>query len=125
MGRPKTTEYWTPDRLMQEIRRIMGVLGVDYMPKTSDIKEHSSCLYAIHKTGGMKKYAEMMGIPLAPSSRPGSYTTKRKAEWDDIEKWEGRPSMAFEIEAKARKQGLSYADLQKAETLRLAGRISI
>ena len=34
-----------------------------------------------------------------------------------------RPSRAFEKEQEARKQGLHYADLQKAETLRLYGRV--
>lgn len=127
MARRKGTVSWTQTEIIKEIRRVMDVMGVDYMPRRTDFDAHSSVMNPIQKNGGLTKYADLMGIPMAPARRPGTYV-KRKKEGghnDRIEKWNGRPSRAAEIEAKARKQGLSYADLQKAETLRLAGRISV
>jgi hypothetical protein len=41
------------------------------------------------------------------------------------EKWKGKPSRAFEIEAKAREKGMCYADIQKAKTLAMVGGVQI
>ena len=127
MARRKGTISWTQTEIIKEIRRVMDVMGVDYMPRKTDFDAYSSVMNPIRINGGLKKYADLMGIPMAPTRRPETYV-KRKKEGthnDRTEKWTGKPSRAAELEAKARKSGLHYADLQKAETLRKVGGVSI
>ncbi len=118
----KEKGYWTEEKVIAEIRRVMDVLGINHLPTRNQIVEFAGIWdYSLNKFGGLKGISEKTGIPMHP--KPKTYNKGGKLPGQGREKWNGRPSRASEIEAKARKSGLHYADLQKAETLRLAGRI--
>ena len=78
--------------------------------------------HALVMLGGRKGISEMTGLPIkesAISSRKGI------AVFDQLNGEKVIPSKAFEIEREARKQGLHYADIQKAKTLAMVGGVKI
>lgn len=118
----KEKGYWTEEKVIAEIRRVMDVLGINHLPTRNQIVELAGIWdKQLKENGGLKGISEKTGIPMHP--KPKTYNKGGQLPGQGREKWTGRPSRAAEIEAKARKSGLHYADLQKAKTLRLAGRI--
>ncbi len=77
---------------------------------------------AIKLLGGREEVARMTGLPCKKKAYPDRTHTKKI---DKPVKEKITPSRAFEIEAEARKIGLSYADIQKAKTLELVGGVSV
>lgn len=118
------SKFWTNELVLKTIQDVMKTLNIEHLPTMMQLKDvgglHDK---QIRKLGGLRSISTMTGIPMSP--KPKTYDRSENVTGQVVEKWNGRPSRATEIEAKARKQGLSYADLQKAETLRLAGRISV
>lgn len=75
----------------------------------------------VQTLGGREGIGKLLGLPVnkLTKGRP------KHANIPKAEKWDGKPSRAFEIEAEARKVGLSYADIQKQKTLELVGGVSV
>lgn len=106
--------YWTFERVEEMLKQIMHDLDIDHLPTNTQLIDYGIYSTTLKPYGGLTNISLLTGIPLAP--RPGR--TKQKPH--KIPK-----SGIAKKEAKAREKGLHYADLQKAETLRLAGRISV
>lgn len=112
-------KQWTFEELMEAICKLMKELHTDRLPTCDQLEKVGIYGNTLKKFGGIRNISSLTGIPTARAVR------NAKGEgYPGIEKWTGRPSRAAEIEAKARKEGLHYADLQKEETLRIAGGIN-
>lgn len=106
--------HWTLEVVKSTIKEAMNDLNIDYLPTATQLRAYGIYGKILNQFGGLKGISLLMEIPLTPNRR----NTKEVSQNEKI-----RPSRAAELEAKARKSGLHYADLQKAETLRLAGRV--
>lgn len=117
MKKPKG--YWmNPENLKKEAFAIIEKEGWTEIPMFKEIINAGLTESALHKMGGRKGLSTITGLPLAKSSRG-------EANMPRLEKWTGKPSKAFDIEAEAREQGLCYADIQKAKTLAMVGGVQI
>lgn len=96
--------------IIQKILDSKEALGIDHMPTVMQLYEIGLTQNDLKRIGGLTRVSREYGIPF---KRTGREPKKQRI----------RPSRAFEKEREARKQGLHYADLQKAETLRLYGRV--
>lgn len=57
---------WTDEKLISEIKRVMELLNIlDRLPTVRDMQKHSPCYDSIAKSGGMKRLAEMVRLPVA------------------------------------------------------------
>ena len=111
-------QFWTYDKVLSEIKRVMELQGIDHLPRYNDLRELTGIgANALQRVGGYKKISEDTGIPLAPVRRKTHYE-KAKKTYDYIDHTKPRPSQADKIEAEMRKQGLSYKDWQTADTLK-------
>lgn len=101
--------------IIQKILDSKEALGIDHMPTVLQLYEIELTQNDLKRIGGLTRVSREYGIPF---KRTGREPKKALGAGQRI-----RPSRAFEKEREARKQGLHYADLQKAETLKLYGRI--
>lgn len=105
--------YWTLDVVKSTIQSAMNELNISHLPTLTQLRVYGIYYDTLKPFGGLKGISLLMQIPLAPNL---GNTKKANGKI--------RPSRAFEKEAKAREKGLHYADLQKAETLRMVGGIT-
>lgn len=96
--------------IIQKILDSKEALGIDHLPTLAQLYEIGLTQNDLKRIGGLTRVSKEYGIQF---KRTGREPKKQRI----------RPSRAFEKEREARKQGLHYADLQKAETLRLYGRV--
>ena len=105
------------EEIIQKILDSKEALGIDHMPTVLQLYEIGLTQNDLKRIGGLTRVSREYGIPF---KRTGREPKKALGAEQRI-----RPSRAFEKEREARKQGLHYADLQKAETLRLYGKVEI
>lgn len=103
------------EEIIQKILDSKEALGIDHMPTVLQLYEIGLTQNDLKRIGGLTRVSREYGIPF---KRTGREPKKALGAGQRI-----RPSRAFEKEREARKQGLHYADLQKAETLRLYGKV--
>lgn len=109
-ARGKKAKKLSEAEIIQKILDSKEALGIDHMPTVMQLYEIGLTQNDLKRIGGLTRVSREYGIPF---KRTGREPKKQRI----------RPSRAFEKEREARKQGLHYADLQKAETLKLYGRI--
>ena len=109
-ARGKKAKKLSEEEIIQKILDSKEALGIDHMPTVLQLYEIGLTQNDLKRIGGLTRVSKEYGIPF---KRTGREPKKQRI----------RPSRAFEKEREARKQGLHYADLQKAETLRLYGRV--
>lgn len=115
MGRGRTT-YWTLERIVDAIQRVMQDMEIEHLPRCQELKESIGIdINVLRKFGGLKAISNLMDVPLAPVRKPKHYERKATPAdvWDRLEPFVFIPSKAFELEREARKDGLHYADIQK------------
>lgn len=102
--------------VVEEVKRCMDILDIhDRMPTYAELDTVSTVPTGIKKFGS-KTIADEIGVPCINRR----YIKKKEKPEPEI-----APSNAFEIEKEARKTGRSYADIQKAETERMSGKINL
>ena len=109
-ARGKKAKKLSEAEIIQKILDSKEALGIDHMPTVLQLYEIGLTQNDLKRIGGLTRVSREYGIPF---KRTGKLGAEQRI----------RPSRAFEKEQEARKQGLHYADLQKAETLRLYGRV--
>lgn len=109
-ARGKKAKKLSEEEIIQTILDSKEALGIDHLPTLAQLYEIGLTQNDLKRIGGLTRVSREYGIPF---KRTGREPKKQRI----------RPSRAFEKEREARKQGLHYADLQKAETLRLYGRV--
>lgn len=114
-ARGKKAKKLSEEEIIQTILDSKEALGIDHLPTLAQLYEIGLTQNDLKRIGGLTKVSREYGIPF---KRTGREPKKALGAGQRI-----RPSRAFEKEREARKQGLHYADLQKAETLKLYGRI--
>lgn len=58
------TEWNSPEKIERELRRIMELERIEYLPPMKVIRKHSACYNQITKSfGGLKGFRERMGVP--------------------------------------------------------------
>lgn len=114
-ARGKKAKKLSEAEIIQKILGSKEALGIDHLPTLAQLYEIGLTQNDLKRIGGLTRVSKEYGIPL---KRKRMAQKKEEAVGQKI-----RPSRAFEKEQEARKQGLHYADLQKAETLRLYGRV--
>lgn len=113
-ARGKKAKKLSEEEIIQKILDSKEALGIDYMPTVLQLYEIGLTQNDLKRIGGLTRVSREYGILFKRTGRE----PKKVRAGQNI-----RPSRAFEKEQEARKQGLHYADLQKAETLRLYGRV--
>lgn len=118
MRKPKG--YWqSVENCRKEALAIAEKEGWIEIPYTKELQKAGLSNIAMKNLGGRSGVAKLLGLPLkSDNSGNGAYQ-------QNLERWDGKPSRAFDIEAEARKVGLSYADIQKRKTLELVGGVQI
>ena len=122
MRERKPKGFWMSlENCEREVRAISKREKRTAVPTISELGEAGIYDRCIKNLGGREGIGKLLGLPLTDPSigRPKAGNPL------PIEKWDGKPSKAFEIEAEARKKGLSYADIQKAKTLAMVGGVQI
>ena len=114
-ARGKKAKKLSEEEIIQKILDSKEALGIDHLPTLAQLYEIGLTQNDLKRIGGLTRVSREYGIPF---KRTGREPKKALGAGQRI-----RPSRAFEKEREARKQGLHYADLQKAETLRLYGRV--
>lgn len=114
-ARGKKAKKLSEEEIIQTILDSKEALGIDRLPTLAQLYEIGLTQNDLKRIGGLTRVSREYGIPF---KRTGREPKKALGAGQRI-----RPSRAFEKEREARKQGLHYADLQKAETLKLYGRI--
>ena len=114
-ARGKKAKKLSEEEIIQTILDSKEALGIDHLPTLAQLYEIGLTQNDLKRIGGLTRVSREYGIPF---KRTGREPKKALGAGQRI-----RPSRAFEKEREARKQGLHYADLQKAETLKLYGRI--
>lgn len=114
-ARGKKAKKLSEEEIIQTILDSKEALGIDHLPTLAQLYEIGLTQNDLKRIGGLTRVSREYGIPF---KRTGREPKKALGAGQRI-----RPSRAFEKEQEARKQGLHYADLQKAETLRLYGRV--
>lgn len=114
-ARGKKAKKLSEEEIIQKILDSKEALGIDHLPTLAQLYEIGLTQNDLKRIGGLTRVSREYGIPF---KRTGREPKKALGAGQRI-----RPSRAFEKEQEARKQGLHYADLQKAETLRLYGRV--
>lgn len=114
-ARGKKAKKLSEEEIIQKILDSKEALGIDHMPTVLQLYEIGLTQNDLKRIGGLTRVSKEYGIPF---KRTGREPKKALGAGQRI-----RPSRAFEKEREARKQGLHYADLQKAETLRLYGKV--
>lgn len=114
-ARGKKAKKLSEEEIIQKILDSKEALGIDHLPTLAQLYEIGLTQNDLKRIGGLTRVSREYGIPF---KRTGREPKKALGAGQRI-----RPSRAFEKEQEARKQGLHYADLQKAETLKLYGRI--
>lgn len=109
-ARGKKAKKLSEEEIIQKILDSKEALGIDHLPTLAQLYEIGLTQNDLKRIGGLTRVSREYGIPFKQTGR-------------EPKKQRIRPSRAFEKEREARKQGLHYADLQKAETLKLYGRI--
>lgn len=109
-ARGKKAKKLSEEEIIQTILDSKETLGIDHLPTLAQLYEIGLTQNDLKRIGGLMRVSREYGIPF---KRTGKLGAEQRI----------RPSRAFEKEQEARKQGLHYADLQKAETLRLYGRV--
>lgn len=118
----KPKGYWDNlENCEREIRDAAERENWTFVPTIRNLEKSGFNWKIVNQLGGRDGIGKLLGIPLANTE----YGRPKQANMPKPEKWEGKPSKAFEIEAEARKVGLSYADIQKRKTLELVGGIQI
>lgn len=113
--RGKKAKKLSEEEIIQKILDYKESLGLDHLPTLAQLYEIGLTQNDLKRIGGLTRVSREYGILF---KRTGREPKKALGAGQRI-----RPSRAFEKEREARKQGLHYADLQKAETLRLYGRV--
>ena len=114
-ARGKKAKKLSEEEIIQKILDSKEALGIDHLPTLAQLYEIGLTQNDLKRIGGLTRVSKEYGIQF---KRTGREPKKALGAGQRI-----RPSRAFEKEREARKQGLHYADLQKAETLRLYGRV--
>lgn len=114
-ARGKKAKKLSEEEIIQKILDSKEALEIDHMPTVLQLYEIGLTQNDLKRIGGLTRVSREYGIQF---KRTGREPKKALGAGQRI-----RPSRAFEKEREARKQGLHYADLQKAETLRLYGRV--
>ena len=109
-ARGKKAKKLSEEEIIQTILDSKEALGIDHLPTLAQLYEIGLTQNDLKRIGGLTRVSREYGILF---KRTGREPKKQRI----------RPSRAFEKEREARKQGLHYADLQKAETIRLYGRV--
>ena len=123
MRKKKRPKGFWQDRINCEIAVRKFLKDFKEVPSYTVFLEDGGIPYrAIQLLGGREEVARMTGLPFKKRDYPDRTHPKKL---DKVAKEEITPSRAFEIEAEARKVGLSYADIQKAKTLELVGGVSV
>ena len=118
----KTKGFWTDiENCKKEAFAVMKAEGWTEVPMSDEIRRAGITSRGMQMLGNRDGIAKLLGLPLRKkqSGRP------KHANVPAPEKWDGKPSRAFEIEAEAREKGLHYADIQKAKTLAMVGGVKI
>ena len=114
--------YWQNyENCEREIRGLAESEMWESVPSVFSIERKGINRAGITTLGNCEGISKLLGLPL----KNPKGNSRKQANQPALEKWTGKPSKAFEIEAEARKVGLSYADIQKAKTLELVGGIQI
>lgn len=145
---------WTPDKIENEIKRIIETLGLDCMPTMEQIAKHGRCSNdVIFRNGGLRKFSKVIGIPMAGeigykkvcqqcgkefrTQKTGTLYCSSKCKQEAKKERDGQKTddttskklakagRAFRIEGAMRKQGKRYADYQKQKTLEMVGGIDV
>lgn len=114
-ARGKKAKKLSEEEIIQTILDSKEALGIDHLPTLAQLYEIGLTQNDLKRIGGLTRVSREYRILF---KRTGREPKKVRGAGQRI-----RPSRAFEKEQEARKQGLHYADLQKAETLRLYGRV--
>jgi hypothetical protein len=118
MRKPKG--YWLDrDNCIKAIKEVAEAQGWTEVPTQRKCIAAGMPDSAIRKLGGREALAEILGLPLTKSC------SGMRETYNHMEKWEGKPSNAFQIEKEAREKGMRYADIQKAKTLAMVGGVQI
>lgn len=115
MTNQNKTEQDKQKAIIDKILACKETLGIDHLPTLAQLYEIGLTQNDLKRIGGLTRVSREYGIPFKRTVREPK---KALGAGQRI-----RPSRAFEKEREARKQGPHYADLQKAETLRLYGRV--
>ena len=117
----KPNGYWqNRDNVKRVVVAVANKAGWTEIPLYKEMRADGLPEVVYRHAGGREGIAELTGLPIKKG-----YTKNREANKPALEKWDGKPSRAFEIEAEARKVGLSYADIQKRKTLELVGGVQL
>lgn len=132
---PTAREYgygnrWTLERVLDEIRRVMDIMGVhDRLPTQKEIRKYSTVYAAMQKFGTAGEIAAMLGVKISNSQKRYERDACTSTPTAGDEKIEGPCSMedvvrsrAFEIQ---RKSGRPYGEIQQEQTLQMAGTIDV
>lgn len=105
-ARGKKAKKLSEEEIIQTILDSKEALGIDHLPTLAQLYEIGLTQNDLKRIGGLTRVSREYGIPFKRTGKLGAGQRIR-------------PSRAFEKEREARKQGLHYADLQKAETLKI------
>lgn len=106
-------DYWTFERIKTMLNQIMDELGIDHLPTHTELMQYGIYSTTLKPYGGLSNISILIDVPLAPRQGRTTGTPKRKKDKSGL----------VQKEAEARAKGMHYADLQKAETLRMVGSI--
>jgi hypothetical protein len=125
---------WSEADVISEIRRVMDKLGLDRMPTTKEIREHSECYAALFYYGSLSHYSDVMGVPMSRKAKTPSlgwgkaqqeerrlYVAETPPPYHD----DGVPDRKKNMLEEARELGTTYAKLQIKETCDAYGRINL
>lgn len=121
MRKPKG--YWqNRENVTNAVLEIAEKAGWTEIPSYKKLRADGMPEVVYRHADGREGIAKITGLPL---KKGYAKNPLKEANRPAMEKWDGKPSKAFEIEAEARKVGLSYADIQKRKTLELVGGVSV
>lgn len=116
---------WTRENVIQKVQDTMEELEIEHLPSCLELRERGLGTNALANAGGLREISKILGVPIKPKESPSPGKRPKKYKSREIEPWRGKASKAAQIEAKARRKGLRYADIQKAETIEKFARVNV
>lgn len=111
-ARGKKAKKLSEEEIIQKILGSKETLGIDHMPTVLQLYEIGLTQNDLKRIGGLTRVSREYGIPF---KRTGREPKKQRI----------RPSLAFEKEREARKQGLHYKDVQTADSIEKYARVKV
>jgi hypothetical protein len=74
----KVEKMWPKPAVLKEVRAVITMLGVDYIPSFKTLQKYTKCTFAIRKYGGMKWLAGELKMPTAREYSQGNGWTLEK-----------------------------------------------